>query len=744
MTGVTVSFGANIQPLVDGIAEAKAAINSLTSVVEGPIGALSKLAEAFAAGFAVDKIAGFVNTFAELGHSVEEASRALGMSTQQIQTLNVAEALAGEQSGNLTRLFTTLSRNLESAASPTSRQAQALHALGLSSQALLSLPMDQAFERVSAALEQYGGGINKSAIASALFGRNLQEVLPLVQQAAQHFQEASEVGERTGAIFSDELIAKFNSVYSLTAELGLAFKGLGGALFDVFGSAIAGLLKFLDDFVEELTASVKEGGALYPVLEALAIAFQAIDVALAVAMAAVETFWEVTKTAVFAIAEAFKDVGRIMYDVFTFNWSDVSGAWDEFSAQMQARAQVMAGNMQKIMDHMVGEIKASIGNAFQMPETDNRPQAPSFGGATDAIKAQAEEYQALVKAAQEAYATTNKLAEDAYSQAKEHLTSQAKDGQITYQQETAALLAELNKRLAAQTDALNKEYAAEASALAAKVALYPQGTAQWRAAIDQQTAAYQKYTDDLKKLDAQWQKEHQQIVDQAMQHSVQQWQSALGTIESSFNSQLRGLLAGTTSWSQAWRKMLGDMIIKWIEMCEQMVVKWLATQLAQTTAAQTGAAARAAADESASAAGLLSMAANAVKAIMTDAGQAFAGVFAFLAPTMGPAAAGPAAAAQASVSAAAIFAEGTDYVLRGGLALIHPGETIIPAARGSGPFTGGGNMSPQVHAPVSINVSALDSQSVARFFNDNSRHMLRAINDAVKRGAHLGLSRSRR
>jgi hypothetical protein len=74
------------------------------------------------------------------------------------------------------------------------------------------------------------------------------------------------------------------------------------------------------------------------------------------------------------------------------------------------------------------------------------------------------------------------------------------------------------------------------------------------------------------------------------------------------------------------------------------------------------------------------------------------------------------------------------------LALIHPGETIIPAARGSGPYTGGGGgMSTQVHAPVSISVSALDSQSVARFFNDNSRHMLRAINDAVKRGAHLGL-----
>ncbi len=221
------------------------------------------------------------------------------------------------------------------------------------------------------------------------------------------------------------------------------------------------------------------------------------------------------------------------------------------------------------------------------------------------------------------------------------------------------------------------------------------------------------------------------------------WNSYLSAVTGAFNSQLRGLLEGTTTWHKAMIKMLEDLTIKFIEMVEQMVVKWVAGELAQTTATTTAAATRAAAEQTASSAGILGNVANAAQAIMTDAAQAFAGVFAFLAPTMGPAAVGPAAAAQASVSAAAIFDVGTDYVVRGGLALIHPGETIIPAARGSGPYSGAA-MSPQIHAPVSINVSALDSQSVARFFNDNSKHMMRAINDAVKRGAHLGLRSANR
>jgi hypothetical protein len=254
--------------------------------------------------------------------------------------------------------------------------------------------------------------------------------------------------------------------------------------------------------------------------------------------------------------------------------------------------------------------------------------------------------------------------------------------------------------------------------------------------------ARKNITNKIRDLEQKHQTDMLRLDEQSIAAQQALWTNYLSDVTGAFNSQLRGLLEGTTSWHKAMIKMLEDLTIKFIEMAEQMVVKWVAAEIAQTTATTSGAAARAAADQTASSSGMLANAANAVQAIMTDAAQAFAGVFAFLAPTMGPAAAGPAAAAQASVSAAAIFDVGTDYVVRGGLALIHPGETIIPAARGSGPFTGA-NTSPRIHAPVSINVSALDSQSVARFFNDNSRHLLRAINDAVKRGAHLGLASGR-
>lgn len=307
------------------------------------------------------------------------------------------------------------------------------------------------------------------------------------------------------------------------------------------------------------------------------------------------------------------------------------------------------------------------------------------------------------------------LREDAAEQ-KILLNAEVSQFQITQDQKFALLEAEAEK-----------EYQAEVALLQQKASLDGLSVRSRQQTLDQIALLTQKHNADMLRLDEQ---------SIAAQQSL--WTNYLSTVTGAFNSQLRGLLEGTTSWHTAMIKTLEDLTIKFIEMAEQMVVKWLAAEIAQTTATTTGAAARAAAEQSASSSGILANAANAVQAIMTDAAQTFAGIFAFLAPTMGPAAAGPAAAAQASVSAAAIFDVGTDYVVRGGLALIHPGETIIPAARGSGPFTGS-SLGAQIHAPVSINVSALDSQSVARFFNDNSKHMLRAINDAVKRGTHLGL-----
>ena len=173
------------------------------------------------------------------------------------------------------------------------------------------------------------------------------------------------------------------------------------------------------------------------------------------------------------------------------------------------------------------------------------------------------------------------------------------------------------------------------------------------------------------------------------------------------------------------------------------MTNWIASELAMTTATEAGAAARTAAEGGGLAAGLALKSVNAVKSIVTDSAQAFGGIFAFLAPFMGPAAAGPAAAGEATVMAAAsgiASAAGGWVVPSDQLAMVHQNEMILPAGISQGlqsMISANGGASA---GAVVINVSAIDSQDVKRFFHSNSNLLVTAINKAMRNGSALRMA----
>jgi len=165
------------------------------------------------------------------------------------------------------------------------------------------------------------------------------------------------------------------------------------------------------------------------------------------------------------------------------------------------------------------------------------------------------------------------------------------------------------------------------------------------------------------------------------------------------------------------KSTLESLLIKFVEMCEKMVVEWAAKEIAQTTATTSGQAARAAAESTGASASLLLTVGNALKSIFASTGQTVAGVTANQAPLVGPAAIGEGAAAGAATLAAATaflpaFDVGTNLVTQSGIAMIHQGEEIKPAA-GSGPWQGGQESSGDTH--LNFNISTVDAASFASF-----------------------------
>ena len=318
-----------------------------------------------------------------------------------------------------------------------------------------------------------------------------------------------------------------------------------------------------------------------------------------------------------------------------------------------------------------------------------------------------------------------KLLQQGLAQKKILIDAEAKQYQITQDQKYALLEAATEKEFEAQRAVLRNAMMADNATLASKQAL----------------------TAKIALLEAKHKTDMLKVDEQSIAAQQALWTGYLSNVTGAFNSQLRGLLEGTTTWKKASVKILEDLTIKFIEMAESTVVKWLAAEIAKTTATTSGTAARVAAEQGAASVGIVTTITDALKSIFASGGKTAAEVSAAVAPEAGPAAPAIGLAAGGAIIAGAtgFIASadvGTDYVVRSGLAVIHQGEKIIPSAKTSGPFTGAG-IGGTVHAPVSVNISALDSRSVERFFHDNAKHMIRAINNGIKSGAHLGLRGAR-
>ena len=211
-------------------------------------------------------------------------------------------------------------------------------------------------------------------------------------------------------------------------------------------------------------------------------------------------------------------------------------------------------------------------------------------------------------------------------------------------------------------------------------------------------------------------------------------------IQRAFDTSITGMILGTTTLQKAVANIAQSILAEFVNLGVKMVTNWIASELAMTTATEAGAAARTAADGEGMAAGLAIKSANALKSIATDSAQAFSGIFAFLAPIMGPAAAGPAAAGEATVMAAAggiASAAGGWIVPSDQLAMVHQNEMILPANISQGLqnmiSTNGGAGS----SAVVVNVSAIDSQDVKRFFQSNGSLLVNALNKAMRNGSAL-------
>src|SRR5579875_734835 len=282
-----------------------------------------------------------------------------------------------------------------------------------------------------------------------------------------------------------------------------------------------------------------------------------------------------------------------------------------------------------------------------------------------------------------------------------------------------------------------------------------------RGTYQQGTVAYASAQRQIDELTSQSSLRRLEIERSAVQQLDSDYRRTFERIGASVSSSIMEMIAGHMKLRDAARNVSLQILQSFIQANVKMVADWLAAVAAQTAAVQAGETSRTAAvaagtaartglETSASAASMAGTISAVLKSIMASAGETFAGVFGFLAPVMGPAAAGPAAGAEAAVMSVgaglASFASGAWSLPNDMIAQVHRGEMIIPAGP-AGAFrsimesSGGAGGTVHVHHALNFNVSAMDSQSVRQFFQTHGKTIMRTVNESVRTGTHLGLSK---
>jgi hypothetical protein len=723
---VIVKFGGSIENLTAAVDSARGSIESLASPFTGLTSAAAGFGEAFAGAFAVHEIKGFAESMAQLGIETSRASQILGVSTEEIGVLDHIAKASGGSLEELQTAFGRLSRNIIDE-SPNAKRA--LDALGLSFADIRNKTPEAQLELLATKFAGIKDGADKDAIAIALLGRAGQNLIPIFNQGAEGFKRLADEARELDPDFARAAVAGLE-LHDALDGMNKAIDGASHEGLVNLKAALVGAVQGVRDLASWFTNSVRDGGAMADALQVLSSALHGLVAALAVTTAAVKEMWAAfsygADVAGMAINEVIEQVGNLGSALLHLDFSGVKNEWKLFGDQIKQRTDAYTKDVSSANEQMFNELQTIFQSGDKKIEAEHAQHqarmAAAGGGAktnTDALEAAKKEIDGEMKALQEGLA----------------LKKTVWDGEV------AAHNMSKEQEYASLMQATQKEYQGEVALLEKEKAL--QG---------QKPAAIQEINNKIEALQAAHNLKMVKLDQDSLAEETASWQRFADTLTTTFNSQLKGLITGTTTFNKAFKSMATDMLVKFIEVVENMVVKWAVGQLAQTTATVTGAQARAAAQSASSVTSDAGTIASVMRSISASAAETFGGVFGFLSPVLGPAAAGPAAGAEATVLAAGgaigALAVGAWSLPSDMLAMVHRGEMVVPAgvtpwAQGliSGAANTPGVSTVHVNHATNFHVSAMDSRGVKQFFNDHGRTIMRTVNESVRTGSHIGLSK---
>ena len=212
-------------------------------------------------------------------------AESLDTTTASMQTLARAADLAGIATGELEQIGRQLTKRLSQAANDAGPAAEALGAMGLSAENLLSLELDDRIARINAAIEATIPAAEQAAVRARIFGD--EAGLLASRLDADTIRQAADEIERFGVGVSGVDADQIERANDALSAIGLAMRGIANRLAVALAPRLERIAEIAADLAERFGKLSPATQRLAGVTAALAAAAGPAAIALGAAAAAI-------------------------------------------------------------------------------------------------------------------------------------------------------------------------------------------------------------------------------------------------------------------------------------------------------------------------------------------------------------------------------------------------------------------------------------------------------------------------
>ena len=178
----------------------------------------------------IDSVMQLATETSAAGDKIDKQSQALGLSRKAYQEWDYILGQSGASIDSMGISMKTLNGLILDAAAGGKESKNAFAQLGLGIHEIETLNMEDQFESVVRAFQKMPPSAQKSALAVQLFGRNGQQLLPLLNSSATTIDELRERAEQLGIIMSDDAVDASVAYNDAMDDLTRTFNGMKYAI----------------------------------------------------------------------------------------------------------------------------------------------------------------------------------------------------------------------------------------------------------------------------------------------------------------------------------------------------------------------------------------------------------------------------------------------------------------------------------------------------------------------------------